>query len=114
MSPVREREKEKGVRPELPSALEAKEEVRERRGGGKSSLRIVPVAVEAVLESVAAEGLERERRKDSSSSMELSPETLKVSVLRVSLTANVSVPEGKEPAKSLASAGLEPKPLTAH
>ena len=58
-------------------------------------------------------GLERVTVKFSSGSTVVSPLTLTVIILEVSLAAKVTIPDGKVPPKSAASAGLLPVPVTA-
>jgi len=78
-----------------------------------SSFSMVPVAV-AVVIVAALLGLDRVTVKVSSASMLVSPLTLTVMILEVSLAAKVTVPVGNVPPKSAALAGLAPVPVTAH
>src|SRR5437870_327839 len=76
-----------------------------------SSLTIVPVADDVPNPTPTA--FDNEIQKPSSGSNDVSPLTLIVSVCVVSPAAKLSVPLGKLPPKSAASAAFKPWPVTA-
>ena len=80
-----------------------------------SPFSIVPVAVAVAVVIAAPVGLDRVTVKVSSGSTIVSPLTLTVMILAVSLAAKLTVPLGNAvPPKSSALAPLVPLPVTAH
>ena len=77
-----------------------------------SSLRMLPVAV-AVLIVAPPDAFDSVMVNPSSGSTVVSPDTLMVIVFDVSPALKVTVPEGKLPPKSAASAAAPPEPVTA-
>ena len=77
---------------------------------GPLDARLEPASLAVVIDP--AEGFERVTVKPSSSSRAVSPLTGIDRVRLVSPSLKVTVPDGKLPPKSAASAGLAPEPVT--